>query len=77
MSEWLSVEERLPTDGVTVNVLLDTGIVGCAKHWGASSAVATWDEDSINGGNYIIWHRITHWCERNLPPLPDPPKESV
>lgn len=71
MSEWISVEERLPKYGQ--QVLVFDNVEGCFDIW-----TLDLEEDSCPEGWYSSagWHRdiddITHWM-----PLPSPPGEEV
>lgn len=58
--EWISVEERLPKEGVRVLVWLK----------GDNSQYTSIDTDRISLKKWVRWGRlVTHWME-----LPEPPK---
>ncbi|MBR3753372.1 MAG: DUF551 domain-containing protein [Ruminiclostridium sp.] len=52
MSEWISVQERLPGDGAGVLVFLDTGAMYISWQWRGK-----WDEKGV-----------THWMPLPKPP---------
>jgi hypothetical protein len=64
MSEWISVKDRLPEDGVHV-ITLYTGVV---QHHTYALAEGKWFPDCMDGIE-ADQHDFTHWQ-----PLPEPPK---
>ena len=75
MSDWVSVDERLPADETPVLIVLRGGITIGELRWERPSweetyqAFRYWD-DPHNDGQDWQWHDITHWM-----PLPEVPKE--
>lgn len=69
MAEWISVEERLPDDGIRVIVAdcdpdddAQTQLVTLSCR---CPALGRW----VDYGDGLNWRRVTHWM-----PLPEPPK---
>lgn len=59
-SEWISIDERLPEEGVRVLVWLK----------GDGSQYTSTDTDRLSLKKWVRWGRlVTHWM-----PLPEPPK---
>jgi len=68
MSEWISVNDRIPSDGCSVLVYWDD------EQNGHSCRVATWWSDERKFGYPCCGHRkalddVDYWM-----PLPEPPK---
>lgn len=60
MSEWISVEEEMPDDGVWVIGYVD----------GDMAETVSWNERNEMFENGFEWiEKVTHWM-----PLPEPPK---
>lgn len=66
MSEWISVEERLPEYGIFV--IVPGGIGKCYKAGTGSIWHCCWEEDW--GESHDCIRDVTYWM-----PIPDPPKE--
>lgn len=71
MSEWISVKDRMPEDGIFVLVCNDDGHMMIAK-W--ESEVVRWEYKYMNY-DWDVWDEeeqgpICYWM-----PLPEPPEE--
>lgn len=62
--KWISVEERLPDDGVDVIVYTDR-CGGCVEYAYYRYGRCEWFKNCI-----LLRYNVTHWM-----PLPEPPKE--
>ena len=60
MSEWISIDDRLPEKDEGVIIYPMDGMVGHADYF--FNAFSTWGYGEVNG--------VTHWM-----PLPEPPKD--
>ena len=68
MSEWVSVDERLPELGVGILIYLKSGYIGCGYR----------SKEQENDNLWVFYHtdmelkndKLTHWM-----PLPQPPQK--
>jgi hypothetical protein len=68
MTEWISVQERLPEEGE--DVLIYTGFAGVDHAWRDGPDFVLYRSDSYNEA-LVFNEQVTHWM-----PLPEPPKDS-
>ncbi|MCB7128181.1 MAG: DUF551 domain-containing protein [Candidatus Brocadiales bacterium] len=64
MTEWISVEERLPKKYKNVLIFVDFRLRGGSWHMNTASYIEEW----VHGNDPTPG--VTHWM-----PLPEPPKE--
>ena len=73
MSEWISVEDRMP---ITKDDLVDAGITYRDEEVIATNGRGVWPERFVAGNTLTFWCRftglieVTHWM-----PLPEPPND--